>query len=236
MAALLIIYYTNAQNVGIGTTTPNPKALLELSSSSMGFMLPRMDSTTRKNILTPPLGLMVMDASYMAVFCYEGRPSGTGIFNSGSNIVKGATSNYLSTLAPGDKIYFIKDNLETYIGTIQTIISNDSLMLTTNAAFDSTGKIIFSNFTSTAGVQYGPLYRYKPVPWAATNASIYTVRGVERYAAFHSTYISGNVGVDFRKYRLEALQYGRNAQSVQCPPTPGRPCLWHLLQLYRTCR
>lgn len=51
----------SAQNVGIGTTTPNSKALLDISSINKGILLPSMTTSQRLSITTPPNGLLVYD-------------------------------------------------------------------------------------------------------------------------------------------------------------------------------
>jgi len=57
---LLFITISNAQNnIGIGTTTPNPSALLDLTSTTKGFLLPRMTYTQRIGIGSPATSLMV---------------------------------------------------------------------------------------------------------------------------------------------------------------------------------
>ena len=46
-------------NVGIGNTTPVPSAVLEVASTTQGFLFPRMTSTQRLAIGSPATGLMV---------------------------------------------------------------------------------------------------------------------------------------------------------------------------------
>ncbi len=48
----------NAQ-VGIGTTTPNASAALDITSTTQGLLPPRMTEAQRNNITTPATGLMV---------------------------------------------------------------------------------------------------------------------------------------------------------------------------------
>jgi hypothetical protein len=65
-------FCTQAQNVGIGTTTPNTNAALEISSNSKGLLIPRTSSTSRTAIANPPKGLMVYDSSFSAFYYYDG--------------------------------------------------------------------------------------------------------------------------------------------------------------------
>lgn len=51
--------FSFAQNIGIGTSTPNPSAILEVSSTNRGFLPPRLTFAQRNAILNPPQGLIV---------------------------------------------------------------------------------------------------------------------------------------------------------------------------------
>ncbi len=52
-------FSTSSGSVGIGTTSPNASALLDVSSTTKGFLPPRMTSTQRGNISSPAVGLLV---------------------------------------------------------------------------------------------------------------------------------------------------------------------------------
>ncbi len=57
---LVAVYAVFAQSVGIGTATPNSKAILDLQSTGKGFLLPRMTEAQRLAIPSSvPTGLMV---------------------------------------------------------------------------------------------------------------------------------------------------------------------------------
>ncbi len=58
-ALLLLARAGRAQSVGIGTPTPNAKAVLDLTSTTQGLLIPRLTATQRGNISSPPQGLMV---------------------------------------------------------------------------------------------------------------------------------------------------------------------------------
>ena len=49
----------NAGQISIGTATPNAKAILDLTSTTLGFLPPRMTESQRNAIQSPPDGLIV---------------------------------------------------------------------------------------------------------------------------------------------------------------------------------
>jgi len=77
---LLIIYIcllsasTKSQtgSTGIGTTTPNASAILDISSNNKGVLLPRITSSQRKSITTPAPGLLVYDTDKRTIFLFDG--------------------------------------------------------------------------------------------------------------------------------------------------------------------
>jgi hypothetical protein len=48
-----------AQNIGIGTTSPNAKAALDITAADKGLLIPRLTQAQRLGITSPPQGLMV---------------------------------------------------------------------------------------------------------------------------------------------------------------------------------
>ena len=53
----------NGGNVGIGTTSPNASALLDITSTTKGFLPPRMTGAQAEAITTPAAGLMIYSNS-----------------------------------------------------------------------------------------------------------------------------------------------------------------------------
>lgn len=62
-------------NVGIGTTTPNANAILEMQSTTQGVLVPRMTTLQRNAIAAPTEGLLVYDIDVNCFFFYESSSS-----------------------------------------------------------------------------------------------------------------------------------------------------------------
>ena len=58
--------------MGIGTTSPNSNAILDLSSSNKGLLIPRMSSIQRTAISSPPKGLLIFDNDSSYFMYYNG--------------------------------------------------------------------------------------------------------------------------------------------------------------------
>lgn len=73
----------NAGNVGIGTTSPSASSLLDMSSTSKGLLIPRMNSAQRTAIVSPANGLLVYDNTTNGFWYYNGS-SWTSMAGGGS--------------------------------------------------------------------------------------------------------------------------------------------------------
>jgi hypothetical protein len=60
------------RSVGIGTTSPNAAALLQIDSTTKGFLPPRMTTTQRNNISSPPEGLVIYNTTTHTLQFYNG--------------------------------------------------------------------------------------------------------------------------------------------------------------------
>ena len=69
---IFCISIAQSQSVGIGTNTPEASAQLDVSSTTKGFLPPRMDSTARNAIVAPATGLTIYNTSINAVQVYNG--------------------------------------------------------------------------------------------------------------------------------------------------------------------
>ena len=67
------VYYTQAQNVAINDdgSAPNSSAMLDVSSTTKGMLVPRMTATERGNISSPATGLVVYQTDGTEGFYYK---------------------------------------------------------------------------------------------------------------------------------------------------------------------
>jgi hypothetical protein len=68
----LILASTSSAQVSIGTPTPDQTAILDLSSTSQGLLLPRMTTAQRDAISTPAVGLMIYNTTNNGLELYHG--------------------------------------------------------------------------------------------------------------------------------------------------------------------
>ena len=67
-----IISFTSLAQIGIGTTSPDGSALLDITSTTQGLLVPRMTTAQRLAIKTPAQGLMVYDTGLDEFFFHTG--------------------------------------------------------------------------------------------------------------------------------------------------------------------
>ena len=109
---IAVVFASFSQNsIGIGIATPDPSALLEVSTTDKGFLLPRMRNTEMNAISSPSEGLMVycLDCILEGIYVYDGKEFRyliffenivKGLAISNLSIPRGSTSNISPTLTP----------------------------------------------------------------------------------------------------------------------------------------
>lgn len=76
--------------VGIGTNSPAASSMLEVSSTTKGFLYPRMTNSQMSAISSPAAGLTIYNTDASALYCYNGtnwvskEDKVTGLFNAGT--------------------------------------------------------------------------------------------------------------------------------------------------------
>ena len=78
--------------VGIGTTTPDVSAALDIDATDKGLLIPRMTTAQRTAIASPALGLLTYDTDTKSVWNYDGTAWAEGSGGAGK-FLDGATSS-----------------------------------------------------------------------------------------------------------------------------------------------
>ena len=72
ISLLLIASSKVIGQVGIGTISPDPSSILDITSTTQGMLAPRMTSSERINIASPVKGLLVFDIEQDAFYYFSG--------------------------------------------------------------------------------------------------------------------------------------------------------------------
>ncbi|HMI78693.1 MAG TPA: hypothetical protein VK484_07860, partial [Ferruginibacter sp.] len=128
---LTTLFFANAQNVGIGTTTPDNSAILDIKSSTKGLLIPRMNPADVTAIANPAKGLLVLDTVNNHLLVNMGSPAvpdwqnilaASGWSLSGNSGIDSAT-NFIGTRDA--KPFIIRVN-NVRSGYVDTITNNTS--------------------------------------------------------------------------------------------------------------
>ncbi len=119
LIATIVMNQVRSQSVGIGTTTPNGSAQLDVSSANKGLLIPRMTQAQRLAIVTPPsnppaAGLLVYETTSNSFWFYNGtvwNQIGTGGASpwtvSGTHIYNSNTGNVgIGAVTPDERLTF----------------------------------------------------------------------------------------------------------------------------------
>lgn len=124
---------TISAQIGIGTSSPDASAALDVSSTSQGLLIPRMTTAQISNISNPANGLLVFNTSIMALQMYTSAISGETISQT-----SGSSSIYLygayekgqsfTTTSGPYSIFYVKFNVVTVNtpGTVTVQLRNTS--------------------------------------------------------------------------------------------------------------
>jgi len=89
--------FAQNKNVGIGTTRPDQSAILDLSSSTKGFLTPRMTQAQRDLILTPAQGLQVFQTDgQTGLYLFDGQQWVNSTAGVSANVSWGSGGNSAS--------------------------------------------------------------------------------------------------------------------------------------------
>lgn len=147
---LAITIASVAQNVSIGTNTPATSAQLDVSSTTKGFLPPRMTAEQRSAISSPTNGLLVYQTSY---------PSGLYYFNAGVWTTVATPTHYPAVTICNQQ--WMDRNLD-----VTTYRNGDTIPYVTDPtawAALTTGAWCYYNNDPSTNATYGKIYNWYAV-------------------------------------------------------------------------
>ena len=139
------IVTAKAQSLAINTTgaTANSSAILDVSSTSKGILIPRMSSVQRTGIGTPANGLLVYDNDSLAFAYYNG--AAWSFIKGNNNIAAGwsikgnagtTAANFMGTTDNQD-VFFKRNNINAGLLNISNTAFGVNAFLTTTGGFNT---------------------------------------------------------------------------------------------------
>jgi hypothetical protein len=160
--AFFFICSINAQ-IGIGTNSPDASAVLDLSSTTKGLLMPRMTTLQQSDLVSPAVGLMVYNTTTNQIETNKGDGLGsalwTGASTNGTTASIGTNTTQLATTE------FVLSNSNKFIS-----INATSELLTTSTVDAVVTGMTISPPAGTYFVNFNSQFNY--VPPANENAPI----------------------------------------------------------------
>lgn len=205
---LVLLNFLNAQ-VGIGTASPNSNAVLDLTSTSKGLLVPRMTTDQRNAIVSPVEGLMIFNSSSGSLEIFaKGRRGERAIlgFNSG-NTTTGAYGMW-QEFTPTESGFVTKITLNQNASGSEFAMRIQSGVTSTNLSALNGGKVIgytsvlipnsasgFANydyvFSQPVFVVANTKYWFQISTLSGADGSITFNYGSDVYAG-HNSYVGGH--------------------------------------------
>ena len=215
MRLLTIVFLLHANfifaQVGIGTATPNSSAALEVVSTSKGILFPRLTTSQRDAIVTPPFGLVLYNTTVDELQLYKRgveTASTSQTYNNMTNPASaGAYQSYKAT-ATGKigsvelniRNSAIAGNATAYVRIYSGSGIGGTLLATSDVITPTVGyswnKFVF-NSSNLASVTSGQTYTICVIPVGSTDIYTWIAVGPDVYAdgqfgwvdsGFYSTY------------------------------------------------
>ena len=122
-----IVSIAQNENVGIGTTKPDNSAILDLTSTNKGLLIPRMTLAQRANIKAPATGLLVYQIDFFTGFYFFDGTEWKSFYarNSDGTVITTPTAATSTNKATSDNAWLIGGNSglnvdNNFIGTLDT--------------------------------------------------------------------------------------------------------------------
>lgn len=178
--------YNTSGEVGIGTSSPSASALLDVTSTNKGILIPRMTASQKNAISSPTTGLLIFQTDAPAGFYYYNGSSWTSISNPGTTTRFLPHSSNFTHLSAGQSLTSLASGSYVAIGSSDLVIdvpsgySNNKVVI----KWDTWGDVTASSAahgsfryqikqTGTSTATYGSAAMNG---WAVTGSSVAATR------------------------------------------------------------
>lgn len=184
---------TNAQ-VGIGTTTPDPSAILHLSSTTQGVLLPSLTTSQINNIEAPAKGLMFYNKDTNAIVYNSGTTSSsnwdsvsTGTTTTSTSTSSNNSVKYTNTDTTSDLNQYYPTNIPIF-GTLKWNDDTDLFNSVTanSVTVSETGRYRIVSNIALVGIN------------SSSNSEIRTA--VEAFVAINGSQVGANSSTAYIRY------------------------------------
>lgn len=197
------------QNVGIGTTSPDNSAVLDIQSANKGLLIPRMSLEQRNAIPTPASGLLVYQTGESSGFYFfngqNWKPLSENDAKSisadpndwtqnGNSVATGISTPYFGTNSASDLLFAAGGRIATYISSS---LSNENIFLGLNAGRGRMNNTALGYTSSGTGV--GNTGLGSNALQALTNGSDNIAVGIQ--ASYSNTDGTGNLAIGSQALR-----------------------------------
>ena len=192
--ALVVFTATTYAQVGVGTTTPDASAALDITSTTKGLLIPRMTAAQRDAIASPAVGLVIFNTTTNCLNFYGGswiEACGSGAYPSDAVFCASGVTAVVDVINPTTGKIWMDRNL----GATQAATS------------------------STDASSYGDLYQWgrrSDGHQCSTSPTTATLSSVDR--PVHGNFIlTPNAPFDWRSPQNDNLWQGVNGENNPCP-------------------
>lgn len=152
--------------IGIGTSVPNPSAILDLSSTTKGFLIPRMTASQRQVLENPAIGLTIFNTTSGQIETNSGTVSGGILWKSnetGTTAIEGTNSSQLVTTQ------FVMANSNRHKS-----VNANSEVVTTSATDSTIAEMLISSTAGTYLISFNSEFTNVPTTIPSTSTTTLT--------------------------------------------------------------
>jgi uncharacterized protein (TIGR02145 family) len=220
-----LLYLKSGGRIGIGTSTPDNSALVDITSTDKGFLPPRMTASQRVAITSPAAGLLVFQTDAPAGYYYYTGTNWVGLTGAGTGALSTATcidydGNAYPTFTIGTQVW-MAENLRVTHYRNGDVIPN----VTDGGAWAAltTGAYCWYNNDQGTNAKYGTLYNWHavddsrglcPAGWHAPTDAEWTTL---------TTYLGGQSVAGGKMKSVSALWQSLNIDATNSSGFSGLP-------------